>query len=205
MSGVHTIDSYLNRLESLLNELPADERRHHINEIRDHLLELTEENSQHEKQTVELFMSPEKLSNEILQEEQDSKRKEFELPDYWFGVTVVSVIAPFGALALPMTSLDLNVGLQLPFILQFIVGISVLFGYYKDKLTSRRVDILRTIGRIMILVLAIPFGLFSISIIQSDGMIIFNVYYLMCYLIVWTLSYFSIRNLYKKNSSEVVA
>ncbi|WP_163527224.1 hypothetical protein [Halobacillus ihumii] len=90
-------------------------------------MELTEEDNQLVKQTVESFISPENLSKEILQEAQESRRKEFETADYWFGVTLVSVIAPFATMALPIISPDLNVGLLLPFILQFIVGISVLF------------------------------------------------------------------------------
>ena len=200
MNKSHTVEDYLSQLEYKLRELPADERRAHLNEIRDHLMELIAEEGKTEQQIVDSFMSPEQLSREILHEEQHSRQKtEFAIPDYWYGVTVISVIGPFGALALPLIFENIDIGLFLPFLLQFIVGTSVLFGYYKNKMTTKRGDILLKSGRVMIPVLAIPFGLFSLHIMQTGHLDTFNVVYLACYLLVWAFTYFSIRSLYLNN------
>jgi|GEM_PF-5226675 len=197
MNKSYPVEDYLSQLEYKLRELPADERRAHLNEIRDHLMELIAEEGKTEQQIVNTFMSTEQLSQEILQEEQNSsQKKEFTIPDYWFGVTVISVIAPFGALALPLIFENIDIGLFLPFVLQFIVGAGVLFGYYKHKMTTKRGDILRKSGRMMVPVLAIPFGLFSLNIMQTGQLDTFNVAYLACYVLVWAFIYFSIRSLY---------
>ncbi|SFF57442.1 Protein of unknown function [Halobacillus alkaliphilus] len=199
MNKSDTVEDYLSQLESKLRELPADERRAHLNEIRDHLMELVAEEGKTEQQIVASFMSPEQLSQEILQEEQNSRQKEFTIPDYWFGVTVISVIAPFGALALPLIFENIDIGLFLPFLLQFIAGTGMLFGYYKNKMTTKRGNILRKAGRMMVPVLAIPFGLFSVNIMQTGQLDTFNVAYLICYVLVWAFTYFSIRSLYLNN------
>ncbi|MGP4070039.1 DUF1700 domain-containing protein [Halobacillus sp. B29] len=197
MNKSHTVEDYLNELEYQLRELPADERRAHLNEIRDHLMELVAEEGKTEQQIVYSFMSPEQLSQEILQEEQTSRqKKEFAIPDYWYGVTVISVIAPFGALALPLIFENIDIGLFLPFLLQFIVGAGVLFGYYKNKMTTKRGDILRKAGRMMVPVLALPFGLFSLNIMQTGELAAFNIAYLACYVLVWACTYLSMRSIY---------
>lgn len=205
MSKRYAVEDYLSQLEHKLRDLPANERRTHLNEIRDHLMELVTEEGKTEDQIVDSFISPEQLSKDILLEEQTSKQKtEFELPDYWFGVTVVSVVAPFGALALPLIMEHIDIGLYLPFLLQFIVGTGVLFGFYKTRLTNKRGDTLRKIGRVMIPVLAIPFAFFSINIMQTGNLSTFKIAYLSCYLFLWILTYFSVRNLYLRNIKVVI-
>ncbi|MYL31482.1 MULTISPECIES: HAAS signaling domain-containing protein [Halobacillus] len=205
MSKRYTVEDYLSQLEHKLRDLPANERRTHLNEIRDHLMELVAEEGKTEHQIVDSFISPEQLSKDILLEEQTSKQKtEFELPDYWFGVTVVSVVAPFGALALPLIMEHIDIGLYLPFLLQFIVGTIVLFGFYKTRLANKRGDTLRKIGRVMIPVLAIPFAFFSINIMQTGNLSTFKIAYLACYLFTWILTYFSVRNLYLRNIKVVI-
>ncbi|WP_079479081.1 DUF1700 domain-containing protein [Halobacillus salinus] len=201
----NTIEDYLSQLEDKLRELPANERRGHLNEIRDHLMEAAAEEGKSEQEIVDSFLSPEQLSQDILKEEQNRVQKtSFENPDYWFGITVTSVVAPFGALALPLIFDGIDIGLFLPFLLQFIVAAGALFGYYKDKLTTRRGDILKQVGRIMIPVLAIPFGLFSIDIMQSGEVSTFNLVYLACYLLVWLVTYIALRNVYLSHSKVVI-
>ncbi|TGB03728.1 DUF1700 domain-containing protein [Halobacillus salinus] len=201
----NTIEDYLSQLEDKLRELPANERRVHLNEIRDHLMEAAAEEGKSEQEIVNSFLSPEQLSQDILKEEQNRVQKtSFENPDYWFGITVTSVVAPFGALALPFIFDDIDIGLFVPFLLQFIVAASALFGYYKDRLTTRRGDILKQVGRIMIPVLAIPFGLFSIDIMQSGDLSTFNLVYLACYLLVWLATYIALRNVYLSHSKVVI-
>ncbi|WP_347862477.1 hypothetical protein U0355_04765 [Salimicrobium sp. PL1-032A] len=205
MSEIHTINDYLTQLERKLRDIPTKEREVHLNEIKDHLLEVIAERNVSEKEVLDDFISLEQLSKEILQEERSDEEGTLEPPNYWFAVTVLSVIAPFGALALPLINETIDIGLYLPFLLQFIVGAGVLFSYYNTKMTEKRGEILGKTSRVLIPILAIPFTLFSVSIIQTSMIEMFNIVYLAAYLTVWFISYINIRKLYIKNVKVVLS
>ncbi|RWZ52380.1 hypothetical protein EQV77_15760 [Halobacillus fulvus] len=195
---LQSIEQYINELDLKLKGLPKDEREHHLAEIRDHLLERMEEGDP-EARVVQSFMAPDKMSEEILQEYRQRNAQTFEHPNYWFVLAAISVIAPFGALALPIIQENYYAGPQFAVLLQLLIGSVALFGYFRKKLNEERVAILKKMGRLMIPILALPFGFFSFSIIRTEEWSSFNFIYLLLYLLVWLIYYISLRKVYQSS------
>ncbi|WP_247106789.1 hypothetical protein [Halalkalibacter sp. APA_J-10(15)] len=88
--------------------------------------------------------------------------------------------------------------------LKLFIGTIFVFGYYKNKLNEKRLMIVRTMGRMMIFLLCLPFGFSAFSIANTGEVMLFSSIYLVFYLTVWSIYYFSLRSIYQKKVANSV-
>lgn len=198
MSKIQSIEDYIRKLNAALADLPKSDRENHIQEVTDHLMELVDSQNASETTVVNTFLPPTTLAKDILKEYDHIKKDNFVHPEYGFSVVMTCLIAPFGGLALPIIQGYYNAGVQFALLLQLIVGTILFFGYYRKRLTKRRLHTIKSMSLIMIALLSIPFALYSVSIIKYDEFIPFSTIYLGIYLLVWGIYYAGLYRVYKR-------
>ncbi|WP_062051796.1 hypothetical protein [Bacillus sp. JCM 19034] len=199
MKKLTTFDEYLAQLSFILKGIPEDERNLHLTEIRDHFLELKEEKSTEDEEAIlQAFVRPEKIGAEILEDYKEKENVQFEQPDFGFTIATICTVTPFATMALPIFLGYYDGGVQLAFIIKLLLGTIFTFGYYKNKLNEKRINILRTMGRFMIFLLCLPFGFYAFSIANTGEIVLFSSVYLVIYLMVWSIYYFALRRYYVK-------
>ncbi|QQK79921.1 hypothetical protein HUG20_08505 [Salicibibacter cibi] len=201
MKEYASIETYLDILKYHLHPLPEEEKKQQINEIRDHLYEIKDKSDSSEKKTLQSFVSPEKLADDILNEHYKAKKHSLDAHDTKFKLAFVSVIAPFGPLALPILHGEFNAsiaGIMTVFLLQLIVGTVSFFGYFKSNLNQQRLKYLRQGILTMLLVIALPLFFYGWRIGQDDFISTFSTIYLIIFFIIFSFYIMSLRILYKR-------
>ncbi len=123
-----------------------------------------------------------------------------EQNDFGFMITLMCLFTPFGAMALPIIQGSYNSGSQLAFILKLLVGSILLFWYFKSRMNKKRLKIVQSIRKILILILVLPLGFYFYVMIIHGENLSFSTLYLSLYLLVWAIYYIALTTLYKKGS-----
>ncbi|MFA9558295.1 hypothetical protein ACERII_13390 [Evansella sp. AB-rgal1] len=209
MSDVVSIEEYLAVMEVKLRYLPKKEQQQHLNEIKDELLSLKEEMvsdvgykvESAEQKALESFVAVDTLAKEIVDQYNKEQNDYFSGKNIGFVFITGSLLSGSAVLAFPIYyggidgSLAGTLGAHS---LKLLIALSFLFLYFPTRFNAERMKIFRFARIGIIGILVIPIGAFFLSTFQSDGVPLFSFYYLIGYLIGWSILYYAITRLYKR-------
>ncbi|MGZ0879988.1 HAAS signaling domain-containing protein [Priestia megaterium] len=201
------VNNYLKKLDKNLSLLSKGEREQQINEIKDHIYENVQDKvenggmnaDQAVQETINKFLPPEKLAEEILNAEKPYYEKNFiNKGDTFFRYGLMCAIGSLGGLSIPILKGEFNFGLILPFILVLVAGI-ILLNTKHIQWNQIQLKNIKWVSRIIIAFLSVPFAFFAVRIIKENSINLFSLYYLIGFIIVAIGLYMYLRSLYFKH------
>ncbi|UOB98930.1 MULTISPECIES: HAAS signaling domain-containing protein [Bacillus cereus group] len=195
---------YLQELKLKLDKLPRNEKEDQINEIKQHLnMQINEhlkngiDINQATKKTLDNFLSPTELADEILKNSQNHNFN--NKSESLFQIGLIATIGSLGGLSIPIIKgIDLNISLIIPFLLAMIIGILLLKSSYIEW-NNIKLKNVKIVSRILIAFSGVPLTFFALRIIKENQINNIIMIYTAIILIIILSLYGFLKNLYTKH------
>ncbi|MGG0419805.1 hypothetical protein ABEY52_27685 [Priestia aryabhattai] len=201
------VNDYLKKLDKSLYLLSKEERTQQVQEIKYDIYENVQNKVENRKihidqavkETINEFLPPERLAEEIMNVEKPQHEKKFiNKGDTFFQYGLMCAIGSIGGLSIPILKGELNLSLILPFIMALLAGICLL-NTKNIQWNNIQLKNLKWVSRIVVAFLAVPLTFFAVRIINDNSINHFSLYYLIGFIVVAIGLYMYLRRLYLKH------
>ncbi|MDG5790008.1 hypothetical protein QA612_21360 [Evansella sp. AB-P1] len=214
MREFEDMKDYIALIDAKLRYFPLEEKKQHINEIKDDIVTLKEEiiaetgcnEEVAEKKAIASFVPASQLATEIIDQYNKEQDDIVSSSNFGFNISFVAVTSGFALMSLPVHYGEITetvAGSLLAYSIKFIIGCLFLFGYFHSRLDAQKLKVLRQSSLIMIVLLAFPLLGLILQYVRFETITMFSLYFLGGYLVAWAILFIFLVKLYKTAKTKV--